>query len=86
VPSPAVNIRLHHVIATITGATGMRIVRSIVNGERNPDTLAAMRDVRGKESLETIRSALVGNCQAEHVFALKQALVLHDFYHQCIDE
>ena len=80
------NIQLHHVIATITGVTGMRIIRAIVNGERNPDTLAAMRDVRCKESLETIRSALIGNYQPEHVFALKQALALYDFYQQCIDE
>ena len=62
------NIQLLHVIATITGVTGMRIIRAIVNGERNPDTLAAMRDVRCKESLETIRSALVGNYQPEWVF------------------
>jgi transposase len=80
------NIQLHHVIATITGVTGMRIIRAIVAGERDPDKLAAMRDVRCKESVETIRSALVGNYQAEHVFALKQALALYDFYQQCIDE
>jgi len=28
----------------------------------------------------------VGNYQPEHVFALKQALALYDFYQQCIDE
>jgi len=80
------NIQLHHVIATITGVTGMRIIRAIVAGERDPDKLAAMRDVRCKESVETIRSALVGNYQPEHVFALKQALALYDFYQGCIDE
>lgn len=80
------NIQLHHVIATITGVTGMRIIRAIVDGERDPDKLAAMRDVRCKESIETIRAALVGNYQPEHVFALKQALALYDFYQQCIDE
>ena len=40
------NIQLHHVIATITGVTGMRIIRAIVAGERDPDKLAAMRDAR----------------------------------------
>lgn len=80
------NIQLHHVIATITGVTGMRIIRAIVAGERDPDKLAAMRDVRCKESIETIRASLVGNYQPEHVFALKQALALYDFYQQCIDE
>ncbi|MFM0134290.1 hypothetical protein PQR09_41645 [Paraburkholderia sediminicola] len=68
------NIQLHHVIADITGVTGMRIVRAIVAGEREPDRLAAMRDVHCKESLETIRDALVGNYQPEHVFALSKRL------------
>jgi transposase len=80
------NIQLHHVLATITGVTGMRIIRAIVAGERDPDVLAAMRDVRCKESVETIRDAMVGNYQPEHVFALKQALALYDFYQHCIDE
>lgn len=80
------NIQLHHVIATITGVTGMRIIRAIVAGEHDPDRLAAMRDVRCKESVETVRSALVGNYQPEHLFALKQSLALYDFYQQCIDE
>lgn len=80
------NIQLHHVIASITGVTGMKIIRAIVSGERDPDKLAAMRYVRCKESFETIRSALVGNYQPEHLFALKQALALYDFYQSRIDE
>src|SRR5450759_4003105 len=31
------NLQLHHVVSDITGATGMRIIRAIVAGERNPD-------------------------------------------------
>jgi transposase len=49
------NIQLQHVIASITGVTGMNIIRAIVAGERDPDKLAAMRDVRCKENQETIR-------------------------------
>lgn len=80
------NIQLHHVISDITGATGMKIIRAIVAGERDPDKLAEMRDVRCKENVETIRSSLIGNYQPEHLFALKQALGLYDFYQRCIDE
>lgn len=80
------NIQLHHVISTVTGVTGMKIIRAIVAGERDPDKLAAMRDVRCHSDMETIRSALVGNYQPEHVFALRQALELYDFYQHCIDE
>jgi hypothetical protein len=39
-----------------------------------------MRDVRCKASTETVRASLVGNYQPEHLFALKQALALYDFY------
>lgn len=74
------NLQLHHVVSDVTGATGMRIIRAIVAGERNPDVLATYRDVRCHSSVETIRAALVGNDQDEHVFALTQSLELHDTY------
>jgi len=80
------NLQLHHVISDITGATGMKIIRAIVAGVRDPAILAAMRDIRCKASVETVRAALVGNYQPEHVFALKQALALYDFYQQCVAE
>lgn len=74
------NLQLHHVVTDITGATGMRIIRAIVAGERDALILARMRDTRCKSSLEIIRSALVGNYQPEHVFALAQALAMYDAY------
>jgi transposase len=74
------NLQLHHVVSDITGATGMRIIRAIIAGERNPDVLASYRDVRCHSSLETIRAALVGNDRDEHVFALTQSLELYDTY------
>lgn len=67
------NVQLHHVISDITGATGMRIIRDILAGARDPAALAAHRDRRCKASLETIAEALTGNYRAEHVFALRQA-------------
>jgi hypothetical protein len=74
------NLQLHHVVSDITGATGMRIIRAIAAGERDPDTLASLRDVRCHSSIETIRASLVGNDRDEHMFALKQSLELYDFY------
>jgi transposase len=38
------NLQLHHVVADVTGVTGMRIIRAIVAGERNPSSLAALSD------------------------------------------
>jgi len=74
------NLQLHHVVSDITGVTGMRIIRAIVEGERDPAILASYRDVRCHASVETVRQALVGNDREEHVFALTQALELYDVY------
>jgi transposase len=74
------NIQLANVIADVVGETGQKILRAIVAGERNPHVLAAMRNVRIKASEEEIVQSLRGNWRDEHVFALKQALELFDFY------
>ncbi len=39
------NIQLHHVISDITGLTGMKIIKVIIAGERDPGKLAHLRDV-----------------------------------------
>lgn len=80
------NLQLHHVVSDITGVTGMKIVRAIVDGERDPNLLAQYRDPRCKESIETIAKSLMGNYQEEHLFALKQAMELLDYYACKIDE
>jgi len=74
------NIQLHHVVADITGATGMKIIRAIVDGERSPAVLAKMRNIRCKSDIATIQNSLVGNYQPKHVFALTQALAMYDAY------
>jgi len=74
------NLQLHHVVSDITGVTGMRIIRAIVAGERDPSVLASYRDMRCHASVETVRQALVGNDREEHIFALTQALELYDVY------
>ena len=78
------NVQIHHVISDISGSTGMRIIRAIVEGERDPKQLAAKRDVRTKASEETIARALEGDYRAEHVFALRQSLELFDSYQKQI--
>ena len=80
------NWQVHHVVSDITGATGMRIIRAIVAGERDPDVLASFRDIRCHSSTEVIKAALVGNDRDEHIFALTQSLDLYDFYQAKIEE
>lgn len=76
------NLQLHHVVADITGVTGLRIIRAILAGERDPETLAGLRHYSCHSSPETIAKALTGSYRAEHLFALEQALALYDAYQE----
>jgi transposase len=80
------NVLVQQAVADITGATGMRIIRAIIQGERNPNTLAAMRDPGCKKDEATIARALQGNWREEHLFALRQAVELFDGYQEKIKD
>ncbi|WP_421405536.1 IS110 family transposase [Agrobacterium fabrum] len=55
------NLLLHNVVSDITGVTGVKIIRAIVSGVRDPDVLASMREVRCHSSAQTIQASLIGN-------------------------
>jgi transposase len=74
------NLLLHNVVSDITGVTGMRIIKAILAGERDPLILAGFRDPRCKNSKETIARSLEGHYKPEHLFSLKQAVELYEFY------
>lgn len=76
------NVQLTNVLSDITGETGMKIIRDIVAGERDPHVLASYRHGRCAKSKEEIAKSLQGNYRREHVFALRQAVELYDFYDQ----
>lgn len=78
------NVQLHKVLSDITGVSGMKIIRAIVAGTRNPLELARMRHPSVKSSEEIIAKALTGNYRQEHMFALTQALELYDVYQEKI--
>jgi transposase len=80
------NIQLHHVVSDLSGVTGMKIVRAILAGERDPLVLAEHRDRRCKNPVETIAKALQGNWREEHLFALRQAVELFDVYRRKIED
>lgn len=73
------NIRVHHAVSDISGATGMAMVRAIVAGERDPVALAGLRNVRCHKTAGQIAEHLRGNWRAEHLFTLQQALKMYDF-------
>lgn len=80
------NVQLTQVLSAITGTTGLQIIRAIGAGERDPQALAQLRHGRCHASAADIAKALTGHYRAEHVFALKQALALYDFYTQQVQE
>ncbi len=80
------NVQLHHVVTDIMGETGMRIIRAVVAGERDPAVVATHRDRRCHASEAEIAAALAGNWREEYAFALGQALELHDAYHAKVVE
>lgn len=80
------NLHLHNVISDITGVTGIAIIKNIVAGVTDPKVLAALRNERCHNSEEIIEASLTGNYRTEHLFSLKQALELYDYYTQKITE
>lgn len=80
------NLHLHKVLSDITGVSGMRMIRAIVAGEKNPVILAGMREKGVKKSEAEIVKALSGNYRDEHLFTLSQALELYDVFQEKIRE
>lgn len=78
------NVQLHKVISDVSGVTGLRIIQAIVDGERDRQKLAALKDPRIRSSANRIAKALDGDYRAEHLFALRQALETYQFYRQQI--
>jgi transposase len=74
------NVQLSQAVSDVTGITGQRIIRAILAGERDPQTLAAMREPGCKKSAEEIGKALTGTWREEHLFILRQSMMLYDFY------
>ena len=78
------NLLLHNVVSDITGVTGMKIIKAILEGERDPKVLARNRHGLCKNSPSTIAKSLIGNYREEHLFALQQAVDLYEIYQKKI--
>jgi len=74
------NVHLHLAVADIAGQTGMRILRAISQGHRDPQKLAELRDRNCHKSQAEIAKALEGTWDTAHLFELKQLLKTWDFY------
>jgi len=78
------NLHLSVVLSDVTGVTGIKIIRAMVQGERDPQALARFRHHSVKKSEEEIAKALTGHYSDEHLFCLRQALELYDAFQKSI--
>jgi transposase len=80
------NVKFHTVISSISGASGLRVVRAILQGERDPEELLSLCDVQIRQKKrDKVLASLKGNYRKEYLFQLQQALEGYDFYQKQIE-
>lgn len=80
------NLKLTKVLGDITGVTGLKIIRAILAGERDPQTLARLRDRRCKHPEPEIATALDGRYRPEHLRELRSCLAMWEKYQEVVAE
>lgn len=80
------NLKLTNVVEDVTGVTGLKIIRAILDGERDPQVLAKLRDRRCKRTESEIATALDGRYRDEHLLELRCCFFLWEQYLQMIKE
>jgi transposase len=69
------NVKLHDVISSLVGESGIRVIGAILAGERDPERLLALCDVRiQNKKAQRVKESLRGTWAEEHLFALRQAV------------
>jgi transposase len=72
------NIKLDSVISDILGVSGRRMIEAMIEGVRNPHTLAKLADHRLKASPKALYDALHGRLTDHHRFLLRLYLDQYD--------
>jgi len=81
------NIKFHDVISDLTGVSGMKVIKAILEGERQPERLLELCDPQiQKKKKERVIESLRGVWTAEHLFALGQAVSIWEFYQKLLAE
>lgn len=80
------NIQLKTVLSDLTGESGLRVIKAIIEGERNTDELEKLVGKNVKASRDAIKKSLEGNWRAEHLFELSQNFDFYEFTWKKIKE
>ena len=75
------NLKIHEVLSQVVGQSGLRMIRAILRGEREPEKLVELCDCQILSAKrERMVEALKGFWHPEQLFALGQALEGWEFY------
>ena len=80
------NVRIDQAVTDVTGKTGMRIIRAILAGERDPEELARMREDGCAKSEAAIAEDLRGKYTDQHLFTLEHTVRTWDYLQKLIGE
>lgn len=80
------NLLLHNVLSDITGESGMRIIRAILQGERDAQKLAELRDHRCRASKATIAESLQGYYREDQLYLLQMNYDSYMFFEKQISQ
>jgi transposase len=80
----SMNLKLTKVLGDITGVTGLKVIRAILAGERDPAALARLRDRRCKHTAAEMAQALDGRYRPEFLSELRCCLILWEKYQEVI--
>jgi len=79
------NVKLHDVISDLAGASGLAVVRAILEGERDPQKLLTLCNAQIQRAKgERVKESLRGTWAKEHLFALHHALQTFEHYQRQI--
>jgi transposase len=78
------NLKLTKVLGDVTGVTGLKIIRSLLAGQRDPQQLARLRDRRCRHTAAEMAQALDGRYRPEHVTELRCCLAMWEKYQEVI--
>ena len=79
------NVKFQTVISDLTGASGLKVIQSILDGHRDPAHLLTLCDAQiRKHKGDRVKESLRGIWREEHLFALRQAFDGWQFYQRQI--
>ncbi|MEO7335354.1 MAG: hypothetical protein ABIV63_02135, partial [Caldimonas sp.] len=69
------NLHLHHVVSDVDRATGLRIMRAIIDAESDVEALRPFATSGASLQHKSSKPHFRCDCQQEHIFALNQASI-----------